>query len=84
MKSPLLKVIDFDSVVKNTKVAKSIILIKGFSNFIVYSRSFEITNMEELSPRGLTVAGLNQIKAFNTYSLISQLLLHSCNRKQKI
>ena len=32
MKSPLLKVIDFDSVVKNTKVAKSIILIRGFSN----------------------------------------------------
>lgn len=50
MKILLLKVIDFDSIVKNTKVAKSIILIKGFSNFIVYSRSFEITNMEELSP----------------------------------
>ena len=51
---------------------------------MLHSRNSEITNMEEVSPRGLTVAGLNQIKAFNTYSLISQLLLRSCNRKQKI
>jgi hypothetical protein len=32
MKSPSLKVIDFDSVVKNTKVAKSIILMRDLSN----------------------------------------------------
>ena len=31
MKIPSLKVIDFDSVVKNTKVAKSIILMRDLS-----------------------------------------------------
>ena len=31
MKSPALKVIDFDSVVQNTKSSKSIILMPGFS-----------------------------------------------------
>ena len=38
MKSPSLKVIDFDSVVKNTKVAKSIILMRDLLTEIVFSQ----------------------------------------------
>ena len=57
MKSPLLKVIDFDSVVKNTKVAKSIILIRSFSNLKLLSRSSEVTNRVYLSFCGLSLAG---------------------------
>lgn len=39
MKSPSLKVIDFDSVVKNTKVAKSILFHKAiFFSEAIYLR----------------------------------------------
>ena len=37
---------------------------------MLHSRNSETTNMNELSPRGLTVAGLNQIKAFNFHPQI--------------
>ena len=39
MKRPTLKVIDFDSVVQNTKSSKSIILMSAFSNILLQSRS---------------------------------------------
>ena len=45
MKRPTLKVIDFDSVVQNTKVSKSIIFIPGFFNVLLHSRRSETTNM---------------------------------------
>ena len=81
--------IDFDSVVKNTKVAKSIILISGFSNTTLHSRNSETTNMNELSPRGLTVAGLNQIRfqkfRWKSRGLKSLLSFNSpLPRKQKL
>ena len=44
-KRPLLKVIDFDSVVQNTKSSKSIILMSTFSNILLQSRSSEATNI---------------------------------------
>ena len=45
MKRPTLKVIDFDSVVQNTKSSKSIILMSAFSNILLQSRSSEATNI---------------------------------------
>ena len=45
MKRPTLKVIDFDSVVQNTKSSKSIILMAAFSNILLQSRSSEATNI---------------------------------------
>ena len=45
MKRPTLKVIDFDSVVQNTKSSKSIILTSAFSNILLRSRSSEATNI---------------------------------------
>ena len=45
MKSSALKVIDFDSVVQNTKSSKSIILTSAFSNILLRSRSSEATNI---------------------------------------
>ena len=45
MKRPTLKVIDFDSVVQNTKSSKSIILMSTFSNILLQSRSSEATNI---------------------------------------
>ena len=40
-----MKIIDFDSVVQNTKVSKSIIFIPGFFNALLHSRCSETTNM---------------------------------------
>ena len=40
-----IKVIDFDSVVQNTKSSKSIILMSAFSNILLQSRSSEATNI---------------------------------------
>ena len=48
MKRPTLKVIDFDSVVQNTKSSKSIILMSAFSNILLQSRSSEATNIGQL------------------------------------
>ena len=45
MKRLTLKVIDFDSVVQNTKSSKSIILMSAFSNILLQSRSSEATNI---------------------------------------
>ena len=45
MKRLTLKVIDFDSVVQNTKSSKSIILTSAFSNILLQSRSSEATNI---------------------------------------
>ena len=45
MKRPTLKVIDFDSVVQNTKSSKLIILMSAFSNILLQSRSSEATNI---------------------------------------
>ena len=45
MKRLTLKVIDFDSVVQNTKSSKSIILTSAFSNILLRSRSSEATNI---------------------------------------
>jgi hypothetical protein len=40
-----MKIIDFDPVVQNTKVSKSIIFIPGFFNALLYYRRSETTNM---------------------------------------
>ena len=40
-----IKIIDFDSVVQNTKSSKSIILMSTFSNILLQSRSSEATNI---------------------------------------
>ena len=48
MKRPTLKVIDFDSVVQNTKSSKSIILMSAFSNILLQSRSSQTTNIDDL------------------------------------
>ena len=45
MKRLTLKVIDFDSVVQNTKSSKSIILMSAFSNILLQSHSSEATNI---------------------------------------
>ena len=48
---PGIKVIDFDSVVQNTKSSKSIILMPGFSDILLYSRRFKTANIDKRSAR---------------------------------
>ena len=57
LEKSLLKIIDFDSVVKNTKSSKSIILMPGFSTTKLRSHSSQATNMDYFIPWGLSLAG---------------------------